>query len=602
MRQNLELKKYKGLTLLEMIVSIAIFALIATTIAIVFKSSVTVYQSASDESTAMQKGQVALGWLTRDISLATCIYEANPASLGLKNDKWGYVRYYLSDSSLMRTDCDSDQIVAQDVTNFNINYYDSANQSTSVICDIKTIEITLSVSLGDKTLDFYKVVAPKSCCQECEWAAGYSESIWDFALASDGYVLGAETSHFGAGGTDSFLIKTDSSGTIEWVKAYGDSSTDSFRGVMRTLDEGYIIAGESWAGAGIDDVSLVKTDSSGSLEWAKAYGGGGIDAMWQEVIDCLPSDGGYITGGFTYSFGTGNFDCFAVKTDSSGEAEWAKVVGGASDYDLFHTVEYSATDGGYLFGGKTNSFPGTVFLVKFDSTGVVTWAKTYGGATLYDYWQALKQTSDGGYILGSDSTVLKIDSSGEIEWAKTYQNPDARIWAIQQISAGYIFAGTASLPDSSWNFFVIQVDASGAVEWAKAYGGSAADYGYVLQEDSEGGYVVVGSTASYPGCSGLLIKTDSSGDIDCCVALLGEYSNDGDDANDDFTPTVTDVAASIAISRYDDSAEDDFTPLIFEWPDTSILPDFTLITTNLIAQGLTENNGSVTRTAICPSP
>ena len=544
MGQTSGLKKLRGLTLLEMIVSIAIFALIATTIAIVFKSSVTVYQSASDESTAMQKGQVALGWLTRDISLATCIYEANPASLGLKNDKWGYVRYYLSDSSLMRTDCDSDQIVAQDVTNFNINYYDSANQSTSVICDIKTIEITLSVSLeGDQVLDLYKVVAPESTCEDCSYYTLYGngelgghESFEQIEQTQDGgYMLGGKTSSFGAGGYDLLLVKTDSSLGIEWTKTYGASGADELHTFKQTSDGGYILGGTTRSfGAGYTDLLLAKVNSTGAFQWAKSYGYSNFDYFYYTLEQT--QDGGYIVAGVI-----GGTSILLFKTNSLGTVQWSKLYSGTSP-DKVYSLQITS-DGGYILGGYTKSFGARnqdVLLMKTDANGNVgaaypgTWAKRYGGAE-YEYYGFTQQTQDGGYIIGgsgnsfetsSELFLIKTDADGNVgaaypgTWAKTYGGAYTdTFWSLRPTSdGGYILLGyTTSFGVSNYSSFGVKVDAEGDVIWAKTYAGPSLEYLKNAHETSEGMPILIGFTMSFtPNHEAFIIQTDAQGDVECC--------------------------------------------------------------------------------------
>jgi len=73
-----------------------------------------------------------------------------------------------------------------------------------------------------------------------------------------GYIITGYTTS-GAGGGDAWLIKTDSSGNKLWDKTFGGSSYDYGRSVRQTSDGGYIVAGETSSyGAGGKDVYLIR--------------------------------------------------------------------------------------------------------------------------------------------------------------------------------------------------------------------------------------------------------------------------------------------------------------------------------------------------------
>jgi hypothetical protein len=66
------------------------------------------------------------------------------------------------------------------------------------------------------------------------------------------------------------------------------------------------------------DLYVMKTDSAGSLQWSKTYGGTGVEA-W-EMNAQQTRDGGFIIVSGTSSFGAGSFDCYLIKTDSLGNS------------------------------------------------------------------------------------------------------------------------------------------------------------------------------------------------------------------------------------------------------------------------------------------
>jgi hypothetical protein len=260
--------------------------------------------------------------------------------------------------------------------------------------------------------------------------------------------------------------------------------------------------------------------------WAKTFGG--INDDWATSIQ-QTSDGGYIIGGYTTSFGAGNIDTLLVKLDGNGSLSWAKTFGGTND-DWATSIQQTS-DGGYIIGGSTNSY-GTgkidTLIVKLDGNGSLSWAKTFGG-TNDDWATSIQQTSDGGYIIGGctnsygtgkiDTLVVKLDGNGSLSWAKTFggTNDD---WAtsIQQTSdGGYIIGGyTTSFGAGNSDFLVIKLGNDGSLSWAKTFGGTNDDWATSIQQTSDGGYIVGGTTYSFMRGTEkdiLLLKLDSNGNL-----------------------------------------------------------------------------------------
>lgn len=189
-------------------------------------------------------------------------------------------------------------------------------------------------------------------------------------ISNGGYVIAGITESFGAGLVDVYLVRTDSLGIIVWDKTYGDSLDDWGCSVQPTLDGGHVIAGwtESF-GAGGTDVYLVKTDSLGDTVWTTTYGGSSSD--WGcSVLQTL--DGGYIVSGYTCSLGAGGTDAYLVKTDSMGNTLWERTYGG-SEEDAGYSIQQTL-DGGYIITGWTESFGAgdlDVYLIKTDENGLV---------------------------------------------------------------------------------------------------------------------------------------------------------------------------------------------------------------------------------------
>jgi hypothetical protein len=361
------------------------------------------------------------------------------------------------------------------------------------------------------------------------WERIYGGSDWDWGYSvqqtSDGgYIIAGETQSFGAGGCDVYLIKTDASGDSIWTRTYGSSNWEHGRSVQQTSDEGYIIAGWTYPfGAGDVDVYLIKTDASGDTIWTRTYGGSDADVA-RSVQQT--SDGGYIIAGLTNSFGAGNDDVYLIKTDASGDTIWTRTYGGSGDDEGNSVCETS--DGGYIIAGKTESFGAgrnDVYLIKTDVSGDTIWTRTYGGSD-WDWGYSVQQTSDGGYIIAGwtypfgagswDVYLIKTDASGDTIWTRTYGGSDWEYgYSVQQTSdGGYIIAGLTCSFGAGWtDVYLIKTDASGDTIWTRTYGCSKADEGHSVQQTSDGGYIITGKTWSFDDGPGdvYLIKTDADG-------------------------------------------------------------------------------------------
>jgi hypothetical protein len=347
-----------------------------------------------------------------------------------------------------------------------------------------------------------------------------------------GYIVAGSTLSFGPGtpeGQNVYLIKTDSLGDTLWTRVYGWLGVDVGRSVRQTTDGGYIVAGYTTSfGAGYDDVYLIKTDSSGDTLWTRTYGG--TNAERGEATR-LTADGGYIIAGYTFSFGPGTPDSanvYLVRTNAQGDTLWTRSLGGRSD-DEGNSVAQTA-DSGFVIAGTTYSFgpgSGDFYLVKTNALGDTLWTRTYGGGAYPEWGTSVQQCSDGGYVItggtysfgpgSGDVYLVKTNALGDTLWTRTYGGGTDPEWgtSVQQCSdGGYVIAGTTySFGPGGGDVYLIKTDSLGDTLWTRVYGGTGVDVGTSVQQTTDGGYIVAGYTASF-GAGGYdvyLIKTDSLG-------------------------------------------------------------------------------------------
>ena len=132
-----------------------------------------------------------------------------------------------------------------------------------------------------------------------EFESGHSVIIQgnDFVLVGDSNSADGDVD-FNAGYDDIYLAKINSSNELLFSKTYGGSDIEHGYSISETFDGGLLVGGASKSNDGdipnnygFNDAILLKTDSSGNLEWIRNYGGSQEDII-SSIITTL--DSGYI--------------------------------------------------------------------------------------------------------------------------------------------------------------------------------------------------------------------------------------------------------------------------------------------------------------------
>lgn len=173
-------------------------------------------------------------------------------------------------------------------------------------------------------------------------------------------------------------------------------------------------------------------------------------------------------------------------------------------------------------------FWGSIQILSAQNPLVKQWDYRYGG-TDHEFITSFQQTSDGGFILGGFSSspasgdkakntkggfdywIIKIDSLGNKQWDKDLGgSADDRLYSLQQTSdGGYILGGTSNSgiggdkTQANWDsinfthdFWVVKINASGTKQWDMDFGGTNDDYISSVQQTNDGGYILAGSSLS----------------------------------------------------------------------------------------------------------
>jgi len=281
---------------------------------------------------------------------------------------------------------------------------------------------------------FYIVKVDSSGNQQ--WNGSYRGSIYQ--VSSGQYLI--ETSDNGFAAIAEYqnklaLIKIDQHGKEQWRQTYAGAGTCVASAIIQTGDGGFALLSVSNFYTGhvfppigySESVWLVKTSSSGDLQWNKTYGLGDANSLIQT------SDGGYAIGGQTQQ---PNSFYLLIKADSSGNENWNKTYYHV-DENLLCTVAQTS-DNGYALGGwiwlRSNGGGPNMAITKTDALGNELWTNYYGAGTTF----AMTKTSDGGFALAGQRLV-KVDSAGNQQWTIGLSGQPSCI--IQTSDGGYALCG-----------------------------------------------------------------------------------------------------------------------------------------------------------------
>ncbi len=338
-----------------------------------------------------------------------------------------------------------------------------------------------------------------------------------YPIEGKNYIVTGYTTSFGAVGRDVYLLKLDQDGNEIWTSFDGGDGYEEGYSVIEAPDSGIFVVGytESF-GAGCSDVCIMRFHSHGGLHWLKTYGGYPFDYA-HKIIPTV--DNAYIIVGNSGSFDQDWWqDVWILKINENGDTLWTKNYGGIFDDYGMDIVQ--TTDSGYIIVGRTDSFGngnGDVYLIKVDSAGDTLWTKVlHIGET--SIGRSILQTRDNGYIItgsvnnfgpgGANLCLIKTNDEGDILWTKKYGGPDDDCgYSIKETNdGGFIIGGCYFIEGENSQFYLVRTDSTGDTLWTKTVGGNDCDRGFSLQIDGDGGYLLAGETYSFgPGYVGVYL-------------------------------------------------------------------------------------------------
>jgi PKD repeat protein len=410
-----------------------------------------------------------------------------------------------------------------------------------------------------------------------------------------GYILGGysnsnisgDKTETSQGDSDYWVVKLTGTGTIEWQNTIGGSGDDRLQSIQQTTNGGYILGGYSNSSIygdkieisqGYEDYWILKLPSitfpisnfeipintciNQAIHFTN-YSTNASNYQW-EINDTPITTMTDLDYTFTTS---GTYTITLISNNPTCSSRKSQVVQIIDPYDFSYvqngvTINFFAETGAneysWNLGDETTSIGQNIIhtylaegtyevclssntceslntcrnivvtqLPKCVFTPTIQWQNTIGGNS-NDELQSIQQTTDGGYILGgysnsnvsgdkteaslyNDYWIVKLSVAGTIEWQNAIGgNQTDYLQSIQQTTdGGYILGGTSNSDISgdktepsqgNDDYWVVKLTATGAIEWQNTIGGSSIDRLKSIQQTTDGGYILGGYTAS--GISG----------------------------------------------------------------------------------------------------
>jgi len=361
------------------------------------------------------------------------------------------------------------------------------------------------------------------------YGTGMEEYFLTHQTSDGGYILYGYSAGFGLGYvSDIYLVKINSVGDTLWTAVFERESTGTlWYGCNETNDHGFVVTWETFDSTVNAHVAcIMKIDSLGSEVWSQSYRclqSAFLNTFYPSTAK-QTADGGYIITGTGNLGFSQDFDIILMKTDSTGNVEWCQSFVAPNHDGGIDVIE---VQGGYVIYGVTDlQFnPSARCLIKTDLLGNLLWSRHYGGNGVPPaYGISFDRTADGGFILiGGDASIVitKTDSMGLPIWSVNYWNYDGSSYANSVKSTndgGYLIAGTEQ--DSlGWKMLLLKIDSVGGIIFEKVYGPNygpsyGTDGGYA-EQTADGGYIICGTLDTVMDYRSFLVKTDANGNSGC---------------------------------------------------------------------------------------
>ncbi|KPH13810.1 T9SS type A sorting domain-containing protein [Chryseobacterium sp. ERMR1:04] len=295
---------------------------------------------------------------------------------------------------------------------------------------------------------------------------------------------------------------------VVWQKDIKSSTQDFLSQVTTTIDGQYLITGSSIQSKKLStdnkqnngyDFHLVKLNQQGEEVWEKFFVGNNHDFLSATVST---QDGGFLLAGTSYSGkgldkkddSKGGSDLWLIRLNEFGDELFQKTLGSSADEEARSVIQ--TTDLGFFVAGNMqNSAKGygskDILIIKLDKNGKEVSQSIFGGKGL-DEVEKMIPTRDGGALLGIYSRSGATAMSNE---QLVMGNANSAALKITDYSLPITYYSKTTHNEGEGDYWIIKLNKDGKVEWEKNFGGKGDDHLRTLALTSTG-FLIGGESRS----------------------------------------------------------------------------------------------------------
>jgi uncharacterized delta-60 repeat protein len=419
-------------------------------------------------------------------------------------------------------------------------YYDGTGNGTDVakaiaVDDVGSVYIT-GRSFSSLTLSDYVTIKYNTYGIQ-EWIARYDgpENNNDdpVALTVDAnnnvYVTGS--SYSDRSSLDFLTVKYNTSGNIQWVRAFNGTGNGPDQAIAISTDEfgDAYITGTSLGNGTMNDIATIKYTSTGELAWAVGYNDqlNADDAARAIAIDRY----GYFYVGGNSVGADSKQDILILKyrvTGTPDQAWPARADGRGVGKDIAKTFLVDSLGQVYIAARSKSPISSDDYsVIKYDQAGTQQWVSMYNGPfNDDDYVSSIAKDKSGNVYLtgtlysqfnGCDYGTVKFSQDGTRLWDVAYNGPMNSFDFASGVAVDdsqYVYVTGYSESNTSYDCATVKYDVNGKEIWASRYDGpvSDADFAYAIAIDPYGFVYITGFSFGYgTGSDYVTIKYNPDG-------------------------------------------------------------------------------------------